>query len=49
MAFVLHGIVHGMSSLELKGWLGSNEDADRRWNLVWAASPLLYQAPNAVG
>jgi AcrR family transcriptional regulator len=34
VALVLFGLVQGLASLELKGWLGSPEEADRRWALA---------------
>lgn len=34
VAMVLFGLVQGLASLELKGWLGSPEEADRRWALA---------------
>ena len=34
-ATTLFGLVHGLSNLELRGWLGSPEEADRRWALAF--------------
>jgi AcrR family transcriptional regulator len=38
VATALFGLVHGLTSLELKGWLGSPEEADRRWTLALRAT-----------
>jgi AcrR family transcriptional regulator len=34
LALFLFGQVHGLTGLELKGWLGSREQADGIWDLV---------------
>jgi AcrR family transcriptional regulator len=38
VSLVLFGLVRGLASLELDGWLGSATEADRRWELALAAS-----------
>ena len=45
VAMMLFGLVQGMASLELKGWLGSPEEADRRWALALGA-PLKGLSPD---
>jgi AcrR family transcriptional regulator len=34
VALVLFGMVHGLASLELKGWLGAPEQAGRLWDIA---------------
>jgi AcrR family transcriptional regulator len=34
VALVLFGMVHGLASLELKGWLGGPEQADQLWEIA---------------
>jgi AcrR family transcriptional regulator len=36
-AMVLHGLVHGLVSLELRWGLGAPDEADRRWNTALSA------------
>lgn len=51
VALALHGLVHGLASLELLGWLGDDADADARWHLALTAAAAGYAssvAPLAV-
>ena len=34
LALVLSAQVNGLAGLEIKGWLGTPEEADRRWDLA---------------
>jgi AcrR family transcriptional regulator len=43
VALHLHGLVHGLTSLELRGRLGSEEEADRRWKAALEATVRGYR------
>jgi AcrR family transcriptional regulator len=37
ISLVLFGHVQGMAGLEIRGWLGASEEAERRWELAFRA------------
>jgi Tetracyclin repressor-like, C-terminal domain len=47
VALALHGLVHGLASLELRGSLGAGADADRRWGAALDASVRGYRRVDA--
>jgi AcrR family transcriptional regulator len=43
VAVHLNGLVHGLTSIELRGSLGTDQDADRRWHAALHAAVRGYQ------
>jgi AcrR family transcriptional regulator len=49
ISLVLFGVVDGLAGLEIRGWLGSPEEAGRRWELAFQAVAEGLRPPAATG